>query len=267
MSPTKGFALALLLTFPAQAGEVGSPRLKPCREMPRARVDGEVRVRLLYGEGVKEATARRALDALRAHFAAYGLEVVLRGPPERVAMRAAVKASELDLARALAAAGIDSTRPLDEKERERAVRIALHLALEPVFVLLMAQGPPRPRVVTLVVLDEVGARGSSLEGVFSDANGLTLSPALLAALDPRHPVAAALREKGLASFVPTVFLSDDALVRPPGAEGTVPAHELGHALGLVHVGDPKNLMAPEPLRSCLPVLDEEQIRTLRAALR
>jgi hypothetical protein len=52
---------------------------------------------------------------------------------------------------------------------------------------------------------------------------------------------------------------------PIDSRQTVVAHEIGHALGLIHLGGRENLMSGDPHRGCVPGLETGQIETLGLA--
>ena len=108
-------------------------------------------------------------------------------------------------------------------------------------------------VVTVALLPDLAAPGSPADRYFSELDGLTLSPALVA----DRPALAPLVERD--AFGPLILLSEvDLAHRHPAHLDLTLAHELGHALGLLHEGDSDNLMHDGPLR-CAPHLTDAQL--------
>ncbi|MEQ1501802.1 MAG: hypothetical protein ABMB14_06205 [Myxococcota bacterium] len=118
--------------------------------------------------------------------------------------------------------------------------------------------------VDLVLVPEIaGPRSPAVRAAGGDIAGFTVSPALIDAADPA--LGAAVSEALGRSATPTVFVATDVLAAlGPDRARWVVAHELGHALGLVHDPQPGNLMSAAPL-ACRPGLRADQAARIRGS--
>lgn len=212
----------------------------PCAGEAAPPLEGSLALRVLVGPDVPLDAARRQTGRLAAVWGGYGLQLRLAAPPARVPERALLVGE---------AAGLAAIDVADPAERDRAVA---NVILAPARELLRREAtPPRDEVV-VVLLDHLLAPGSAASAFFTELRGLTL----------RHDTGAWGPLLDLAPFTPTIAVAvaeDDA--PPPGHIGLTAAHELGHALGLPHVGRDGDLMR-EGWARCVPPLTQAARDTL-----
>lgn len=199
------------------------PEKAPCEAIAPVRADRSVPLRLLLDEGASQEALLNQTRRLQGFYEPYGLRFELDGPVERVSvgplMSGAPDSPE------------DLLAPLGDFIEQHA----------------------RAGVITVALLPALAAPGSAADRYFSELDGLTLTPALVADREGLAPLAA------LGAFGPVILLSQaDLAHRHPGHLDLTLAHELGHALGLPHGGGSRNLMYDGPLR-CAPRLTADQL--------
>lgn len=225
----EGVALVLAGCAVAPVAPRG-PALAACAAAAPVDLDLTLAVRLVVGPDITPEAARNLLADGAAALSPWGVRLVV------------VDEVATDVAAAIGGAG----DPLD-----------------PAHALITRFGAPgvEPDAVVVAVVPHVidptspEARGHTL-------NGLTFAPTA-------EPLASSIQAQlGLrAPFAPLIVLGKRELdaLDPPVA-GAIVAHELGHALGLVHTGTPETLMNPA-LPSCGGALSPAEQSTLRAAAR
>jgi len=197
-----------------------APERAACEGAPAAPVDQTLALRLLVDEAASPEALLNQTRRLQGFFEPYGLRFEA-GPAQRVA--AGTPLSGDASAAVLASLG----QLLDEHTRAGAV--------------------------TVLLLPDIAAPGSPADRYFTELDGLTLSPALVA----ERPGLAPLLDRD--GFGPLILLSESDLARRhPGHLDLTLAHELGHALGLPHEVRAANLMHDGPLR-CAPHLTDAQL--------
>lgn len=197
------------------------PAVPPCGPLP-APQGGHLTIATFRGPGVPPGLVDAQVARARATLAELGVRLETSGPTGTVDARWVLGSGAAD-ADDLDALTVAVTRPARD---------------------LVATLPPLdPGVVPVVVLAQVMAADSPLRAELTRMRAWTATdPALLG------------REAG----PPVVFLSAEDLVFAPGTVDVTLAHELAHARGLDHVGDPHNLLYDGDF-SCRPVLRPDQL--------
>jgi hypothetical protein len=170
----------------------------------------------------------------------------------------------------------ESLRQRDPALYERVVRFTMNFLFGPVIEFARMHGNLGLGVTNFAVVPEVlRPGGSGLLGTGDEVAGLSVSPALIAALvASKDPAAAGWKTLDLPpDFTPMMFLNGSTLglleSAKPDLVDLVAAHEFGHTCGLIHREEEHNLMLPavDPTTSaCTDSLDPDQLDTMRASL-
>lgn len=221
------------------AGCLEPPQQPPVHEPPL-----QVPVQILFDPDVDRAAAIERASLAASLWASFGVELRLEGATER----------DLEPPLAGDAPSIDAaTEGLPEAE---AAALMQREILSPARSLLLSEAIPARHALILVFPERLAAPSSPAERLAGEIAGLTLSPALLRAQPDGAEILRAL-DLGV-PFTPTIFLGPGALAQD---RRWVAAHEIGHALGLPHDSEPRNLMEQPPAR-CRPSLRPDQLRAL-----
>lgn len=247
---------------------------------PVGPIDGRLHLVVHRSELVSSATVEALLQRAQGYYAPYGLwlsvDEVHTLPPTQPATEglhggkasdALLTGTRLQLLERLAAEGLpeEATSP-DEQAKVDA--IVQELVLGPYRELvkrLGADGAPEEGKapdgrVHVVFLEHIARPGSLGEGLFQELRGLTVSPWLPEG-DATRALASTL---GLPErFAPVAVVGVEPVdhLGETAVDVTL-AHELGHALGLPHVGEGKDLMQ-EGVHRCVPALRPEQASAMR----
>lgn len=231
-------------------------------------IDGRVDVALFRGSAISDAQLGRHTNAMARFYRPHALSFHLVGGPTSVSMRYFFDATEADLLAAARSAGIDplSDDPLTPDEERRLSEVVASVLFEPLRTFLNAHGTPQAQRVNLAVVSDI--LSPELSGLFGGIPlGVATSPELIARGGTTD--VGVLDAAGLpALFTPTMFIGHDSTTALVGYIDVVAAHEMGHALSLVHVeDDDHNLMYPAAVDACRPYLERWQVDQLSGVQR
>jgi hypothetical protein len=214
--------------------------LSLCGKQAEAKLSAQIAIHLFVAKSMDENGVQADLQRATQYFSDYGIRIKV--------------ASQTEIPR----------RPMltvqrDEIDTENIKTSVKEKALERIRQFLLDHRSTQANDVHLVILPEILSSQSALAPYFSSLDGVTLSPFLSEGW--MHEAL------GLKEYTPTVFLvhADQRKARKADAD-TLLAHEIGHAFGLAHHGEPSNLMSQTRRPDCNPVLNDEQILILRSAM-
>lgn len=202
-----------------------------------------LRVAIRRDPAVADDALRAITGEAAAVFAGAGIELVSAGVADHHG-GPALAGRESEIAAILRLAGTDAG-----PEAEAIVLAAVVAPLRP----MLATEPGADLV--LVVVPRVATTDSMAARVLGEVDGIGVGPGI-AGTAAGDRLLAALDAPG--SFTPIAVVAAG-----PGA-GFTAAHEIGHAFGLPHSGDPYDLMAPQR-PSCVPGLAAAQAAVIAAA--
>ena len=232
------------------------PVLEACAEQPTATVSGQLMLEVVRDSAVHDAALRRVLGAASAWWQARGLVLSLSGEPASEPLQPLLVGKRRELAERLRERGLPEEG--GTPEQQQAVReLVVDYVTAPLAEALAQRAVPyRKHTVVVVVLPEISQPGGLGEALFERLRGLTFSPWLRDRVGPQERAlydALNLPER----FTPVVFVGTEPLSEVGPEIDVTLAHELGHAMGLVHQASPRDLMA-DTVHRCEPGLRAEQ---------
>lgn len=240
--------------------------LPPCSDAPLPRIGGRADVGLVHGPGLTDEDVAWHTRGLQRFYAPYELRFEAAGPLRSIDDSAIIVATDQDVEQALLAAGIPLDRDLTDEETERAIDAVLEVLFRPLRRFMNAESIPAAERVDVVVLPQVVGPGFAQQLLSGGVAGLGLSPAVLERLAESDAGDADLfyaEVLGLDEpFTPVVFLAHELIVAAIPTPDPIVAHEVGHALGLLHEPDRANLMYAAVGDDCVPVLTSDQTGSL-----
>jgi hypothetical protein len=227
-------------------------------------IDANVDLLLYRGLGVRDDAVVEQSQALQRYYEPHNLWFFTDVPSAKHELAYPMDGSDQEIAAALAQAGIPNDRPLTAEEEVLANQIAGDIIFAPLRAFITSTGMPRASRVNIVVVSRIVAPSleSSLDSPLEIA-GLGLSPALLAAVtaeDPQSDLYALLALPP--DFTPTLFVASEITRKYTTRPDNLIAHEMGHALGLVHADPYGNLMTQGSPIDCRAVLDADQTASI-----
>src|SRR5262249_1436204 len=147
--------------------------------------------------------------------------------------------------------GMRIRKPIDEERGQSAKTATAAVILAPLRNFLKAHARTQGADLDIVMLPRLIEVESFLEGYFDHLDGFAISPRMM----ENAGLMEIIRGLFQASEIqPTIFLSYQDVSRlPEKARSATLAHEVGHAFGLGHTGDPNNLMSIHRRPDCMPI--------------
>lgn len=232
------------------------------------RLDATLALALHWGGGANDGDVVDQASDLQRFFRPYGLTFETDRAAVDAQLAYAMRGSQQELDAALDKAGVplDGTLTADQQRSANAALGAIIFADLRRFVTSHSEA----RTVNLVILDHLMSPELSaalFPGSSETIVGFTVSPALFNRVSASDPEYDLYGMTGLTvDFTPTVFIGRADVGDLAGSPDNVIAHEMGHALGLVHTTDAGNLMVPGQNRACEETLSAEQLTELRQTL-
>jgi hypothetical protein len=237
--------------------------LPDCEGAMRSGLGVSVDVEVLYSSSLAVDDVVRLTRSAASYYAEYRLSFRLHEAPQALELGPLIAGSRSEVERALVDAGLPIAGELNADQTALMDAVVARILLAPLREFIHERALPRRPLVSLVVLQRLAAPSLYEEGLLSTTiDGLGLSPEFVSRLrDSGEATDLSDALELPAEFTPTLFLDVEALGRFEHPDNVV-AHELGHALGLLHDDEPGNLMNPEVAESCRAWLSKEQTTSI-----
>ncbi len=228
-------------------------------------IGGTVATRIFYGTGITDADVVAETRGLQRYYAPLDLRFHTSTAATSLSLTTLMRGSLNELMAALKAAGIDTSKEPQGAELQKAREVVGNLVFKDLRAFMAQHGGAGTGKVNVVVVGAIA--GPDIATILPSVKGIAglgMSPTLLDVVKESDPLADLYVLFGLNStFTPTLFVGHTLITSEFDRPDDVIAHEMGHALGLVHAQDPTNFMTPGAESGCKPVVTASQARAMK----
>ncbi len=227
-------------------------------------IAADLDLELFRGVGISDPAVVEQTHALQRYFEPHELWFFTNAPASAIPLSHPMDGSDAQLRQALIDAGIPLDRPLSPEEEAIANQIIGDVVFAPIRNFVLTHAVPKQSRVIVITVSRIVApalEGSLTSGL--EIAGLGLSPALLDAVTAEDPQNDLYELLGLPNdFTPLLFVASGITRKYTKTPDNLVAHEMGHALGLVHQQLTGNLMTQGSPLNCRTTIDASQTGTL-----
>jgi len=238
--------------------------LPPCDpSKPNVVIGQTLELSLFRGFGISDEAVVEHSQGLQRYYELYQLTMETRDVAAPDPIENALSGTLAEFNQALSDAGIPPTATSLTPEQEALAESVIgKVMFAPTREFLQRHAVPAEAKVNVAAIDQILSPDVvDLMELDGTVVGLGLSPAVIARTSEQDDSTQSLNTmlELDEDFTPTLFVGHNDIARLTGNFDVVVAHEMGHALGLVHVDDPGNLMEPYVTDNCRTWLSQEQV--------
>ncbi len=237
-------------------------------DIDTAQIGGDsIPVHLWRSRAVSDDALRDRVTGIRRYYGHLDVNLTTDRTRGLVAMKYGINNDIRAASAAMQATGVDlDQEPLSDSDALLVADAIGRTLFKGVRKFIKDYSVTGDTAVRIVVLDQIAHPGAE-RGMGLIFGGIGISEALLQRVGDDQAIRTLETMLGLtdAEFSPTLFIGDRSLRLLVNADTAdwVSAHEMGHALGLIHVTDTNNLMHPTAKwLGCMPVLAAAQADSL-----